>query len=83
MNLKDLEKPDQENATEEIVVKLTKYDKALLETTIHHWYPTKTKSEWFVMIMWTHFRRMATRLEKGFDKVDEETYKTLKELKQL
>jgi hypothetical protein len=56
---------------------------ALLEATIQHWYPSKTKTEWFEMIMWTHFKRMAFRMEKGFDEFDEQTYKTLKEIKEL
>ena len=83
MTVEEMKKLDDENQTEEVVVKLTKYEMALLEATLEDWYQSKTKSEWFVMIMWTHFKRMAFRIEKGFDKFDEETYKTLKELKEL
>tara|TARA_R110002073_G_scaffold289633_1_gene454563 strand:+ start:828 stop:1079 length:252 start_codon:yes stop_codon:yes gene_type:complete len=83
MDIEEIKKLDNENLTEEVIVKLTKYEMALLEVTLKDWYQTKTKSEWFSMIMWTHYKRMAFRIEKGFDEFDEESYKTLKELKQL
>ena len=83
MTVVEYEKLDDENATEEVIVKLTKREKALLELTIKDWYQGKTESEWFTMIMWVHFQRMSTRFKKGFDGFDQESYKTLKELKKL